>query len=54
MAPMSQVEYVVAHELCHLLCRDHSTRFWSTLRAVMPDYGKRRELLRGEGDRYSI
>jgi predicted metal-dependent hydrolase len=49
MAPMSQVEYVVAHELCHMLCRDHSTRFWSTLRAVMPDYKDRRENLRMDG-----
>ncbi|HIH03104.1 MAG TPA: M48 family metallopeptidase [Methanoregulaceae archaeon] len=54
MAPMSQVEYVVAHELCHLLHRDHSAKFWEALRVVMPDYAPRRELLRTEGHRYSI
>lgn len=54
MAPMSQIEYVVAHELCHLLYRDHSARFWEALRAVMPDYEARRETLRKEGPRYTV
>ena len=54
MAPMSLVEYVVAHELCHLLYRDHSGQFWEALRAVMPDYEARRETLRKEGPRYTV
>ena len=54
MAPMSQVEYVVAHELCHLLHRDHSARFWEALRTVMPDYESRRSALLDQGYRYWI
>lgn len=54
MAPMSQVEYVVAHELCHLLFRDHSARFWEALRSVVPDYETRREGLRKNGHCFSI
>lgn len=54
MAPMSQVEYVVAHELCHLLHRDHSIQFWTALRTAMPDYESRRSALLDQGHRYCI
>jgi predicted metal-dependent hydrolase len=54
LAPSSQIEYVVAHELCHLRHKDHSVRFWAHMRRVMPDYNLRREILRKEGWRYVI
>ena len=52
MAPMSLVDYVVAHELCHLRHNNHSEDFWKLLGAIMPDYEARRERLRMEGARY--
>ncbi|HWO93553.1 MAG TPA: SprT family zinc-dependent metalloprotease, partial [Dehalococcoidia bacterium] len=52
MAPLSVVDYVVAHELCHLLHPNHGRRFWEALAAIMPDHAVRRELLRREGPRY--
>lgn len=52
MAPMSQIEYVVAHELCHQKYKNHSEEFWSLLRLVMPDYEVRKENLRSDGWRY--
>jgi predicted metal-dependent hydrolase len=52
MAPISLVDYVVAHELCHLMRHDHSPTFWKLLRTVMPDYVERRERLRREGWRF--
>jgi predicted metal-dependent hydrolase len=54
MAPMSLVDYVVAHELCHLIQHDHSAAFWKLLRTVMPDYHDRRERLRREGPRFQF
>jgi predicted metal-dependent hydrolase len=54
MAPMVLVEYVVAHELCHLRHKDHSAEFWDLLRLVMPDYEIRKERLRQEGWRYVL
>jgi len=54
MAPMALVEYVVAHELCHLRHKDHSSDFWDLLRLVMPDYEIRKERLRKEGWRYVL
>jgi predicted metal-dependent hydrolase len=45
MAPMTLVDYVIAHELCHLLERNHSRRFWRTMEILMPDFESRaREL----------
>ncbi|OGS05114.1 MAG: hypothetical protein A3G41_01885 [Elusimicrobia bacterium RIFCSPLOWO2_12_FULL_59_9] len=49
MMPISVLEYVVVHELCHLKTHDHSPQFWRILKSVLPDYEKRREWLRKEG-----
>jgi predicted metal-dependent hydrolase len=45
-APTRLLDYVIAHEVVHLLYRDHTRDFWSTLGRVMPDYEVRRERLR--------
>jgi predicted metal-dependent hydrolase len=42
------IDYVVAHELSHLKVMDHSPQFWDTVKSVMPDYPKRRRVLRDE------
>ncbi|MFH0982626.1 MAG: SprT family zinc-dependent metalloprotease [Planctomycetota bacterium] len=54
MAPMLLVDYVVAHELCHLKHPDHSPAYWRMLRAVMPTFEHRRERLRQNGPRYGF
>jgi predicted metal-dependent hydrolase len=48
-APLALVEYVVAHEVVHVVHADHGTAFWSALGAVMPDYEARRDRLRAMG-----
>ncbi len=37
-APLKVLEYVVAHELVHLLIRSHNTDFWDKLCQVLPEY----------------
>ena len=44
-APRACVEYVVAHELCHLIERRHGPAFYRLLTAVLPDWRERREAL---------
>ncbi len=45
MAPKRLLEYVVAHELCHIRYHDHSREFWRLLGRVMPDYKQRQQEL---------
>lgn len=52
MAPLSLVDYVVAHELCHLKHQNHSQEFWKLLGTIMPDYEAKRERLRKDGQRF--
>jgi restriction system protein len=48
-APMRLVDYVVAHELCHLAHKDHDRAYWSLLGRVLPDYDDRRRQLAALG-----
>lgn len=48
-APKSLIDYVVAHEVTHLLHEDHSRAFWAALGRVMPDYEVRKGRLREMG-----
>ncbi len=42
MAPISVMDYVVVHELCHHIHSNHSPEFWHAVESVIPDYlGKR-------------
>lgn len=49
-APEGILEYVVVHELCHLLHRNHGIRFWKTVAKFFPDHVKARKWLRKEGN----
>ncbi len=44
--PAELREYVIVHELAHILHPNHSHRFWSTIASVMPDYKERLKKLR--------
>jgi predicted metal-dependent hydrolase len=47
--PLDLVDYVVAHELSHLIEMNHSAAFWRTVERVYPDYKAARKRLRTLG-----
>lgn len=49
LARPAAFEYVLVHELCHLLHADHSPRFWRAVEARWPGWRTERDYLRGEG-----
>ena len=46
MAPIEVIDYVIVHELCHLLVANHSKRFWSKVARFKPDYKEQIRWLR--------
>jgi predicted metal-dependent hydrolase len=52
--PLRLVDYVVAHEVAHLLEMNHSQRFWRAVGRLVPDYAARRSEIRREGHRYLL
>jgi predicted metal-dependent hydrolase len=49
IAPHRIVDYVVVHELAHMVNHDHSADFWKTIEKVLPDYRERKEWLKWNG-----
>ena len=41
-ASRDSIDYVITHELCHLVELNHGLRFWQLLRRIMPDWKERR------------
>ncbi len=46
--PEEAIDYVVVHELAHLKEMNHSKKFYEIVEFVLPDYKKRRKLLKNE------
>ncbi len=48
-APIYVLEYLVAHELVHLLENNHTPRFWNILSVQVPNYERAKSWLRKNG-----
>jgi predicted metal-dependent hydrolase len=49
MAPLTVLDYIIVHELAHMLHRNHTAAFWNTVDKVLPDYRERKAWLRVNG-----
>ncbi len=54
MAPLSAIDYVVAHELAHLVELNHSREFWETVRKMFPIYREYRTWFKRHGHTLTI
>ena len=46
MCPTEVIEYVVVHELAHIIEKNHSKAFWNEVKKVLPDYREHRKWLK--------
>lgn len=53
-APPKVVDYVLIHELAHLVHHDHSPRFWKVVEQVMPDYQNAEKHLKEFSNKYYL
>jgi predicted metal-dependent hydrolase len=54
MAPSEVLDYIVVHELTHLIEPYHSTRFWLIVRSHCPEYERHRRWLRDNQERLGL
>ncbi len=46
MAPEPVCDYIILHEVCHLIHMDHSPAFWELVAHYCPDYAKHKKWLK--------
>lgn len=44
--PQQAVDYVIVHELAHILQKNHSQKFYKIVQTYLPDWKERRDLLK--------
>lgn len=49
MAPLEIIDYIVVHELAHIVEKNHSRAFWTQVERILPDYRIRRKWLKTNG-----
>lgn len=49
LAPAEVIDYVIVHELSHLVEMNHSKRFWNVVKKAMPDYLDQEAWLKNHG-----
>lgn len=54
LAPREALEYVVVHELCHLIEFNHSARFWRLVESRLPEYEIPKKWLKDHGQMLAL
>ena len=54
MAPVAVLDYIITHELVHLIHPNHSPAFWDELDRVLPEYREHESWLKRNGVKMSL
>ena len=48
-APERILDYLIVHELCHIVHHNHSAQYWNLVATILPDHRQSRKWLRENG-----
>lgn len=54
MAKLSVIDYIVVHEMSHLIHLNHSKDFWNLVKSVLPNYKDEKDWLKHNGRRLTL
>jgi predicted metal-dependent hydrolase len=54
LLPSKVIDYIIIHELSHLIEMNHSNKFWKVVEGAMPDYKECERWLNANGTRYYL
>lgn len=54
MARPQAIDYVILHEMCHMVHKDHSKNFWNLLDSIMPSYKEEKQWLKINGHKLTL
>ena len=54
MAPVSVLDYIIVHEMSHLIQANHSPKFWKLVESIIPDYKDKKKWLKDYGVRLEL
>lgn len=54
MMPDEMSDYIIVHELCHLIHLNHSKEYWKSVENILPDYKEREKWIKQNGLKYLI
>ncbi len=49
LTPLQIVDYIVIHEMTHMVEKNHTPKFWRTISHILPDYMERKAWLDKKG-----
>jgi hypothetical protein len=54
MAPPDIIDYVIVHELIHIIEKNHSPKFWQKVDAVMPEHKTQKRWLKDNHHKFTL
>lgn len=54
MLPNDAINYVVVHEMVHLIESRHNNNFWELIERILPDYDKQKQWLATQGIHFNL
>lgn len=54
MAPVDVIDYIVVHEMCHLIHLNHSKEYWNLVSSIMYNYKEKKLWLKNNGIKLNI